>query len=110
MKEKLIYDNLGLAMGAVQSQRKSELGGHTWPQMVERYGEAYLFVEIVSIVSRLEKGIWDEAMNPYSPPPSHERLERLLDLCIDLGNFTDFLYQSLIKRIEQEPSRSSEPG
>jgi hypothetical protein len=108
MKDKLIYDNLGLAMGAVQSQRSMELGGHTWQGMVERYGECYLFMEIASIVSRLEQGIWVDGMNPYSPPPSRARIDRLLDLCIDLGNYTDFLYQSLIKRIEAESPTDGE--
>jgi hypothetical protein len=108
MKDKVVYQNLRVAMQDIQMKRSDELGGHTWPGMVERYGECYLFMEIASIVSRLEQGIWVDGMNPYSPPPSRDRIDRLLDLCIDLGNFTDFLYQSLIKRIEAESSTDGE--
>jgi len=90
MKE-LRYPNLREAMLAVQKQRSGEVGGHTWEQMVERYGIAILFGEIASITLRLESVIWGEAWNPYSNP--HEvDIDRLLDLCIDLGNYTEFLY------------------
>lgn len=97
MKERLHHPNLRAAMSYIQGQRSQEVGGHTWEQTVERYGESYLFVEMAAIMSRLEQMIWvGQTLNPYSNPSSFN-FERALDLCIDLGNYTDFLYQSLMK-------------
>lgn len=94
MKSELRYTTLREAMEAVQNERQDEVGRHTWTTMVERYGLAILFAEVASIVGRLEPLIWDN--NPYKNP--FEDHDRILDLLIDLGNYTEFLYLSVQKQ------------
>ena len=103
MKDNLIYKNLQEAMTSVQNQRAMEVGGHTWELQVERYGEAYLFIEIASITARLEQAIWKNAGNDAFWADEPEHVDRILDLCIDLGNYADFLYRSTLKRVKGSP-------
>ena len=80
------------AMASKREERAAEVGKHTWKQTIERYGLGYLFIEIASIVSRMEEMIW--------PPPENglteQQLARLDDLTIDLGNYAGFLYDALV--------------
>jgi hypothetical protein len=117
-KIELRYPNLRIAMEEVQKERSLEVGGHTWEKLVEQYGEAILFAEIASIVSRLEQMIWHAG--PYANPINN--VDRILDLCIDLGNFTEFLYLATIDREnrtaflntgklrQEETTHDQEPG
>lgn len=100
-KDNLRFETLREAMAEVQNSRSSEVGGHTWQQMVERYGEAILFAEVASIVGRLESLLWD----PQTAHPD-ANIDRLLDLCIDLGNYAEFLYLSFLER----EKRAQGPG
>ena len=91
-KQQLRFPTLAEAMASVQEERAMEVGGHTYPELVEQYGLAILFAEIATIVSRLKRIMWDtsdlEVIN----------FERLFDLLIDLGNFADFLYREAQKQ------------
>lgn len=91
-KDNLRFETLREAMAEVQNSRSEEVGGHTWQGMVERYGESILFAEIVSIVGRLEPIIW------HGIGDIEDNMDRLLDLCIDLGNYAEFLYLSFLER------------
>jgi hypothetical protein len=102
MKGNLRFKTLAEAMTDVQDLRASEVGGHTWQKSAERYGISYLWVEMAAIMSRLEQMLWvDQTLNPYSNPNLFN-FDRALDLCIDLGNYTDFLYRSLQSAEETE--------
>lgn len=90
------YPTLSEAMEVIKAEREGEIGTHTWKQLVDHYGEAILFAEIASIVSRLEGIFWHE--NPYKHPDDLKILDRAIDLCIDLGNYTDFLYRTILDR------------
>jgi len=109
-KENLRYPDLRTAMSEIQKARAEETGGHTWQDLVEHYGQSILFAEIASIVSRLEAMFW--VPNPYAdiylPEP---QVDRALDLLIDLGNFTEFLYISVQdeeERLARQLERSRE--
>lgn len=104
-KSNLRFDNLREAMEVIQREREEEIGHHTWDEQVERYGVPYLFIEIASIVARLEIPLYrDPLFNPYMSPRDIN-FNRLLDLTIDLGNYADFLYQTLIKYEEKDSER-----
>ncbi len=94
--EHLRYPSLAQAMDNVRNQRAQEIPD-TFEDLVETYGLAILFAEVASIVSRLKAMLWsDEAlMKPIN-------FDRLLDLLIDLGNFTDFLYMEAQKQEKRE--------
>ena len=98
-KQELRFKNLRAAMEAIQSERSMEVGGHTWQSMVERYGEAVLFAEIASITGRLESLIWNQS---WQYGNASENIDRILDLCIDLGNYAEFLYLATLDREERE--------
>lgn len=91
-KQEVRFPTLLVAMVSVQDERGKEVGGHTYSDLVDQYGLAILFAEIATIVSRLKKIMWDQS--------DHELInyERLFDLLIDLGNFTDFLYREAQKQ------------
>lgn len=93
MKSNLRYENLRIAMEKIQNEREQEIGEHTWQELVDTYGEAILFAEIASIVSRLKQMFWG---NHYLNMDSQEVIDRALDLLIDLGNFAEFFYISLL--------------
>lgn len=116
-KQEIRFANLAEAMVAVQNEREAEIGQHTWGMLVEHYGEAILFAEIASIVSRLDAIFW-RGVPMFDNPDDPQILERALDLCIDLGNYTDFLYRTILARekrsVDQKlsqlkPSNKNEP-
>lgn len=100
-KERMRYSSLTQAMAAIRNEREKEIGNHTYTDLVETYGLAILFAEIASIVSRLKAMIWEE--NTLQPI----NFERLYDLLIDLGNFTEFLY---LEAQKQEKREEINPG
>ncbi len=91
-KTQLRYPTLSDAMAAVQKERADEVGGHTYMDLVDQYGLAILFAEIATIVSRLKRIMWDTSDYQLI------NWDRLYDLLIDLGNFTDFLYREAQKQ------------
>lgn len=90
-------------MAAIQKERADELGRHIWEDMVEQYGEAILFAELASITARLKELVWQAE---YDNPNHPDRIDRILDLCIDGGNYLDFLYQTVMKRTP-DPARKT---
>ncbi len=96
-KANVRFPTLILAMAQVRKEREDEVGASTYQDLVNTYGLAILFAEIASITSRLKGLLWtDEAiMQPIN-------YDRLLDLLIDLGNFTDFLYMEAQKQEKRE--------
>jgi hypothetical protein len=107
-KEKVRFQNLRVAMQHVQAERSAEVGGHTWHITVERYGLSFLFVEMASAFSRLEQMLWvDQTLNPYANPGDF-KYDRAYDLLIDLGNYTDFLYQALQEFEKKNPPVSTQ--
>ena len=105
MKEQLRYDNLREAMEDVQKRRRDEVGMHTWKLLVDHYGEAILFAELASIMSRLEGMFWYS--NPWENPDEDSRIERAYDLLIDLGNYADFLYQTIREREKKRAEKTT---
>ena len=73
------------AMAGKQSVREREVGGHSWRDNVAAHGPAILYAEIANITSRLKLMLW----NNHGTIPDFDRLE---DLLIDLGNYTEFLF------------------
>ena len=100
MSKDLRFPTLAQAMHAIRRKRTEEIPD-TFEDLVETYGLAILFAEIASIVSRLKAMLWsDEAlMKPIN-------FDRLFDLLIDLGNFTDFLYMEARKQEKCEEINS----
>ncbi len=90
----LRYPSLAQAMNAVRNERAQEVPD-TFEDLVETYGLAILFAEVASIVSRLKAMIWEENTQSIN-------FDRLYDLLIDLGNFTDFLYMEAQKQEKRE--------
>lgn len=104
-KTELRFKNLREAMAAIQEEREEEVGRHTWRDVVKHYGEAILFAEMATIMSRLQVLIWEQ--NPYENPDNPEMIERTLDLCIDLGNFTEFLYLATLDREKRASAQAA---
>lgn len=77
------------AMTGKQENREEEVGGHTWRAHVASHGPAILYSELANIMSRMKMMLWDQVGNPYESPIDLDRLE---DLTVDLGNYTEFLY------------------
>lgn len=85
-------------MKSIQDDRSEAIGGHSYKKLIEKYGPAIMFAELASIVSRLEFMLWnktDEDGNLID----HERLQ---DLCVDLANYSSFLWGWSVDR--QNPS------
>lgn len=81
-----------------QSQRSSEVGGHTYQQQIEKYGLRIMFAELANIMSRLEQMIWvgDADLSIAQKPL------RLLDLLVDLGNYTSFTYSYVLDQAQEK--------
>lgn len=81
-----------------QEERSSEVGGHTWRQQIDTYGLPIMFAELANIMSRLELMLWtgdanlSVAQNPL----------RLLDLLVDLGNYTAFTYEYVLDQAKEK--------
>lgn len=73
-------------MLAIQDDRAEAVGGHSWEKLVERYGPQAMFFEMASILSRLEVSL-------LSPGPIDR--ERVMDLCLDMGNYASFLWSAI---------------
>lgn len=79
-------NRLDTEMAKKRNARSREVGGHSYLTQIERYGLGIMFAEMANIMSRLEQMLW---LND----PKDANLERLLDLLVDLGNYTSFTYE-----------------
>lgn len=78
-------------MARIKRERGERVGGHTYRDQIAKYGIAVMFAEIASITSRLEMLLWkNQSKNVWLDRPG---LERLQDLCIDMGNYSSFIWE-----------------
>lgn len=97
-------DRLTHEMARKQNQRSNQVGGHSYISQIERYGLGIMFAELANIMSRLELMLWVNEPDNADP-------DRLLDLLVDLGNYTSFTYEyvymSAVTKEEKDDDTSS---
>ena len=87
-------------MARIKRERGERVGGHTYRDQIAKYGIAVMFAEIASITSRLEMLLWkNQSKKVWLDWPA---LERLQDLCIDMGNYSSFIWEWAAEQMRKQ--------